>query len=114
MVGVVGARTYPVADDGLVDEFSSAGDTARGGRRTAVVTADFACGPAPCRCHVEPGGPDTVIIGSSHCWPSCRLPSGHPPEPLTDHPPAARLRVQASGYRRGLTATGQTARRRDG
>ena len=66
-LGLLVAGTYLVADDGLVDEFSSAGDTVRvvGTQGGVSFTADFVfAAPAPCRCHVELlAGPDTVIIG---------------------------------------------------
>jgi hypothetical protein len=66
-LGLLVPGSYLVADDGLRDEFSGAGDTLRvvcsqGG---VSVTADFVFAtPAPCRCHLElRSGPDTVIIG---------------------------------------------------
>jgi hypothetical protein len=66
-LGLPTPGTYLVADDGLRDEFSSAGDILRvvcsqGG---ADFTADFVFAtPAPCRCHLElRAGPDTVVIG---------------------------------------------------
>ena len=66
-LGMLVAGTYLVADDGLLDEFSSVGDTVRvvGTQGGASFTADFVfAAPAPCRCHVElRAGPDTVIIG---------------------------------------------------
>lgn len=58
---------YLVADDGLVDEFSSDGDVVRVAfaQGPATATADFVFAtPGPCRCHVElRSGPDTVVIG---------------------------------------------------
>ena len=66
-LGLLVAGTYLVADDGLVNEFSSAGDTVRvvGTQGGVSFSADFVfAAPAPCRCHVElRAGPDTVIIG---------------------------------------------------
>jgi len=68
-LGLLTAGTYLVADDGLLGEFSSAGDTLRvvGTQGGASFTADFVLAvPGPCRCHVElRAGPDTVIIGES-------------------------------------------------
>lgn len=66
-LGLLAPGTYLVADDGLLDEFSNAGDTLRvvGTQNGASFTADFVFAvPAPCRCHVElRAGPDTVVIG---------------------------------------------------
>jgi hypothetical protein len=66
-LGMLAPGTYLVADDGLLDEFSSAGDTLRvvGTQGGATFSADFVFAtPAPCRCHLElRSGPDTVIIG---------------------------------------------------
>ena len=66
-LGLFAPGTYLVADDGLRDEFSSAGDTVRvvGTQAGATFSADFVFAtPAPCRCHLElRSGPDTVIIG---------------------------------------------------
>ncbi len=66
-LGLLTPGTYLVADDGLLEEFSSAGDTLRvvGTDEGASFTADFVFAvPAPCRCHVElRAGPDTVVIG---------------------------------------------------
>lgn len=66
-LGLLTAGTYLVADDGLLAEFSSAGDTLRvvGTQGGATFTADFMlAASAPCRCHVElRAGPDTVILG---------------------------------------------------
>jgi len=58
--------TYKVVDDGLVDAFSSEGDTVRvtGVQGAATFAADFVfAAPEPCRCHVDKlAGPDTVVI----------------------------------------------------
>ena len=58
--------TYLVADDGLIDAFSSEGDTVRvtGVQGAATFAADFVfAAPEPCRCHVDKlAGPDTVVI----------------------------------------------------
>lgn len=66
-LGMLTPGTYLVADDGLLDEFSSTGDTVRVvGTQTGVAfSADFVfAASAPCRCHVElRSGPDTVVIG---------------------------------------------------
>jgi hypothetical protein len=59
--------TYLVADDGLLDEFSSDGDLVRvtGEKDGATFEAQFEFAvPEPCRCHVDKlTGPDTVTIG---------------------------------------------------
>jgi hypothetical protein len=59
--------TYLVADDGLVDEFSSEGDLVRvtGEKDGATFEAQFEFAvPDECRCHVDKlAGPDTVTIG---------------------------------------------------
>jgi hypothetical protein len=77
-LGLLVAGTYLVADDGLVDEFSSAGDTVRvvGTQGGVSFTADFVfAAPAPCRCHVELlSGPGTVIIGEQPPLAVSRLP----------------------------------------
>lgn len=67
-LGLLTPGTYLVADDGLLAEFSSAGDTVRvvfTQAGTVGATADFVFAvPDPCRCHVElRAGPETVIIG---------------------------------------------------
>jgi hypothetical protein len=66
-VGLLPPGTYLVADDGMRDEFSSAGDILRvvGSQPGASFTVDFVFAtPAPCRCHLElRSGPDTVVIG---------------------------------------------------
>ncbi len=58
--------TYLVADDGLVDAFSSEGDSVRvqGQQRAASFTTFFEFAvDEPCRCHVEKlSGPDSVVI----------------------------------------------------
>ena len=58
--------TYPVADDGLLDEFSSEGDLVRvtGEKAGATFEAQYEFAvPDPCRCHVDKlAGPDTVTI----------------------------------------------------
>lgn len=66
-LGMPTPGAYVVADDGLIDEFSSAGDTVRvtfsqGG---SSFTTDFKFSvSAPCFCHVEKiFGPDTVVMG---------------------------------------------------
>jgi hypothetical protein len=66
-LGMPTPGAYVVADDGLIDEFSSAGDTVRvtfsqGG---SSFTTDFKfVVAAPCFCHVEKiFGPDTVVMG---------------------------------------------------
>jgi hypothetical protein len=55
---------YLVADDGMLDVFSSEGDTVRvtGTKDAAAFVADFVFAvPDPCRCHVERvSGPDSV------------------------------------------------------
>jgi hypothetical protein len=59
--------TYVVADDGLLDEFSSDGDLVQvtGEKDGATFEAQFEFAvPDPCRCHVDKlAGPDTVTIG---------------------------------------------------
>lgn len=66
-LGLLAPGTVLVADDGMRDDFSSAGDTLRvvGSQGAASFTADFVFAtPAPCRCHLElRSGPDTVVIG---------------------------------------------------
>ena len=59
---------YLVADDGLVSEFSTGGDTLRvtGVQGGATFTADYVFAVDACRCHLQRvSGPDTVIIGES-------------------------------------------------
>ncbi len=67
-LGLFQPGTYLVADDGMVDVFSDAGDTVRvtAEMNGASVTADFVFAvPEPCRCHVEQrAGPDTLVIGN--------------------------------------------------
>jgi hypothetical protein len=66
-LGMLVPGTWLVADDGMVDEFSDAGDTLR----VAITQSGFTTSvdfvfrvPEPCRCHVEfVAGPDTVVIG---------------------------------------------------
>ena len=66
-LGMLTPGTYLVADDGLLDEFSSAGDTLRvvGTQAGVSFSQDYVFAtPAPCRCHVElRSGADTVVIG---------------------------------------------------
>jgi hypothetical protein len=65
-VGPLAPGTYLVADDGMRNEFSSAGDVLRvnGSQAGGSFTVDFMFAtPAPCRCHLElRAGPDTVVI----------------------------------------------------
>jgi hypothetical protein len=65
-LGLPTPGTFVVADDGLLNEFSSAGDVVRVtvSRGGVSVSADFLfAAPLPCRCHVERrAGPDTVIV----------------------------------------------------
>lgn len=66
-LGMPKPGTYLVADDGILDEFSSEGDMVRvtGEKGGATFEAHFVfAAPGPCRCHVDKlAGPDTVIIG---------------------------------------------------
>jgi hypothetical protein len=65
-LGMLVEGTYLVADDGLVKEFSSDGDTLRvtGTQGGATFTADFVFAADACGCHLQRvAGPDTVIIG---------------------------------------------------
>lgn len=65
-LGMLEPGVYVVADDAMLDAFSSRGDTVRvsGMKDGTVFSVDFVCAvPEPCRCHVElRSGPDTVII----------------------------------------------------
>jgi hypothetical protein len=67
VLALLARGVYMIADDGLVDEFSSDGDVVRvtGTAGGGSFTADFVFAtPEPCRCHVERlGGPDTVVVG---------------------------------------------------
>jgi len=66
-LGMPTVGTYLVADDGILDEFSSEGDIVRvtGEKDGASFEAHFVFAVAgPCRCHVDKlAGPDTVLIG---------------------------------------------------
>ena len=63
-LGMLQPGVYLVADDGMLDVFSSEGDTVRvtGTGGAAAFAADFVFAvPDPCRCHVERvSGPDSV------------------------------------------------------
>ncbi len=65
-LGMPAPGVYIVADDGLIDVFSSDGDLVRvtGVKGDASFSADFVFAvPDPCRCHVEQlAGPDTVVV----------------------------------------------------
>ena len=65
-LGMLASGIYIVADDGLIDLFSSEGDVVRvtGGNGSASFQADFVFAvPDPCRCHVEQrAGLDTVVV----------------------------------------------------
>jgi hypothetical protein len=65
-LGMLQPGVYLVADDGMIDVFSSAGDTVRvtGTKDGAQFVADFVFAvPDPCRCHVEKqSGPDSAVI----------------------------------------------------
>ncbi len=65
-LGMPAPGVYIVADDGLIDVFSSDGDAVwvTGEKGDASFQADFVFAvPDPCRCHVEQrAGPDTVVI----------------------------------------------------
>jgi hypothetical protein len=65
-LGMLAPGVYIVADDGMIDDFSSAGDELRviGEKDGAMFQVEFEFAvPAPCRCHVEKlSGPNTVIF----------------------------------------------------
>jgi hypothetical protein len=65
-LGLLIPGVYLVADDGMLNAFSSEGDTLRitGSRVGTRIVADFVFAvPAPCRCHVELlAGADTVFV----------------------------------------------------
>ena len=65
-LGMPAPGVYIVADDGLIDVFSSDGDVVQvtGQKGAASFQVDFVFAvPDPCRCHVEQrAGPDTVVI----------------------------------------------------
>ncbi len=67
-LGLLDAGVYLVADDGMKDIFTDAGDTVRVtvARNGETVVADFVFAvPEPCRCHVEQrAGPSTIVIGN--------------------------------------------------
>jgi hypothetical protein len=58
--------SYVIADDGMLDEFSSDGDPVRvtGQAAAGSFTTVFVFAPDACRCHLQRvAGPDTVVIG---------------------------------------------------
>ncbi len=65
-LGMPQPGVYVVADDQMIDDFSSAGDVLRvtGEKEGATFQADFVFAvPGPCGCHVEKqSGPDSVVI----------------------------------------------------
>lgn len=65
-LGMLQPGIYVVAEDGMIDDFSSAGDELRviGEKGGATFQAEFEFAvTAPCRCHVEKlSGPDRVIF----------------------------------------------------
>jgi hypothetical protein len=65
-LGMLQPGVYLIADDGMLDRFSSRGDTVRvhGTKDDRAFVADFVFAvPAQCRCHVElVSGPDSVIM----------------------------------------------------
>lgn len=66
-LGLLIPGVYLVADDGMLNAFSSVGDTLRttGVKVGISIVVDFVFAvPEPCRCHVELlAGPDTVFVG---------------------------------------------------
>lgn len=66
-LGLLIPGVYLVADDGMLNAFSSVGDTVRitGVKDGTSIVADFVFAvPEPCRCHVELiAGADTVFVG---------------------------------------------------
>ena len=66
-LGMLEPGYYLVADDGMLDLFSSDGDTVRvsGAKDGVTFVADFVFAtPEPCRCHVvKLAGPDLAIMG---------------------------------------------------
>ena len=65
-LGLLIPGVYLVADDGMLDAFSSEGDTLRvaGSKLGTTIVADFVFAvPEPCRCHVDLlAGPDTILV----------------------------------------------------
>jgi hypothetical protein len=58
--------SYVIADDGMLEEFSDAGDRVRveGQASAGSFTVEFTFAPDACRCHLQRvSGPDTVVIG---------------------------------------------------
>lgn len=66
-LGLLEPGVYPVADDGLLDEFSVAGDRLRvtGTKGAETFVEEFVFGTDACRCHVlRVSGRDTVTFGN--------------------------------------------------
>jgi hypothetical protein len=65
-LGMLQPGVYVVADDAMLEVFSSRGDTVRvtGTKDSVQFVADFVfVVPDPCRCHVvKRAGPDSVVI----------------------------------------------------